>query len=171
MPKLHKWLAICIRSPYENLGHFIKWFAIFSRPKNINRKRKERLNRIKKGLTWPRAQLAVPGPAAAQPSLDGGHMRLLPPPSRQAGRRQAPWARQAAACLPRGYPLVWRRLGDAQLHSPPSRATSPSSLAMFVVDRRDRRSTMTRSLVNTDERPNQAVPRVQRRALRRSAED
>ena len=63
------------------------------------------------------------------------------PPGRQAGRRRALCCRQAAACVLGAYPLVRRRLGEAQLHSPPSRATSPSSLARFAVDRRTCRST------------------------------
>ena len=98
-------------------------------------------------------------------------MRLQLRPGRHPGRRRAPWARQVAACLPRAYPLARRRLGEAQLHFPPSSALAPSVLAQFEeAERITGAPSSPRVAIDVPERK-EVVPRVPLRVLRRSAED
>src|SRR4051812_21559634 len=108
---------------------------------NVRRNRKEKWKTEREPLTWrPRRRPSRPSPPPLSVVFPRqGHAQLR-------GRH----AVAAGSCLP-----AWRASGgsphlilaprDAQLHSPPSRATSASSLPVFVVERGNRRSTTTRS--------------------------
>src|ERR1041385_9230539 len=96
MPKVYKWLAICIRSPYKNLGHFRKFLAIyFSKAKQNTEKKKKQKNKRRTYLASGPTSRTWPSSSPAQPR--GGTCVFFRPPGRPAGRRWAPWARQAAA--------------------------------------------------------------------------
>src|ERR1041385_5316939 len=85
MLKVYEWLVYNFMRPHKKFQHFIKWFDIcFIRTTtNINKKRKDRLNRGKRKnlpLAWGEAHLS------SRPSPPGLPCLLL-----QAGARTAAW--------------------------------------------------------------------------------
>src|SRR4051812_49155533 len=107
MFKLYKWLVYIIIRPYKKLQHFRNCFAIlFSRSKTNTESKIEKERQ--------RSYLAPTGEAKpahqVHPTWRGAHASSSPP-GRQEGRRRALCCRQAAACVPRAYPLARRRLG------------------------------------------------------------
>src|ERR1041385_3012938 len=130
MLKVYEWLVYIFMRPHKKFQHFIKWFDIcFIRTKtNINKKRKERLNRNRKNLTCRpggAGPASPPGPPGAggssstsrAPKLLGGM-----PPS-QPGGRHAP---SLPGALPAPHLHACRRPGASPFHPPPPR-TLPSS--------------------------------------------
>src|SRR3954465_8688434 len=108
MFKVYKWLGYYLLRPYKRFEHLLKYLAIyFAKLNKIPKNRKERLNRIKK-KDLPFAQGRGPLTSAGPAHLEGVTCVLFPP-GRQAPHRRPPWARQAAACLPRALSPRWRR--------------------------------------------------------------
>src|SRR4051794_31857099 len=98
-------------------------------------------------------------------------MRLQPRPGRHAGRRRAPWARQAAAACPGVIPSsgdVW----ETSLSFPPPPAQFPPPLSPDLTKTEEivGASSIPRVAIDVAE-PTQVVPRVQHQALHRAAED
>jgi hypothetical protein len=131
--------------PHKKFQHFIKWFDIcFIRTKtNINKKRKERLNRNRKTLPVAQAEPAQPAHPAHQ-----GQGGLLPPPAPPSCSVECHRASRAAAtppaCLePSPWPLLTP--GDAALPSasiPPLQSfllLLPCSISSPPEDRRGAR--------------------------------
>src|ERR1041385_1284803 len=106
MLKVYEWLVYIIMRPHKSFQHFIKWFDIcFIRTKtNINKKRKERLNRNRKNLTC-RLGGAVPASPPGPPGAGGSSSTSRAPkllggmPPRQPGCRHATSLPGAPPCL------------------------------------------------------------------------
>src|ERR1041385_2280211 len=123
MLKVYEWLVYNFMRPHKKFQHFIKWFDIcFIRTKtNINKKRKERLNRNQKNLTCRPGGVgpgSPPGPPGAggssstsrAPKLLGG----MPPSQPGATRR-----RRRASRPPRALSSHLDAPGDSASSFPP----------------------------------------------------
>src|SRR4051812_28822032 len=124
MFKVYKWLVYCFMRPYKYYEHLIKCLAIFLAKQNKCQKKTEKRNKEKGTRAYLLPQGSRAGPAHQ------GFLCRLPQAARQLRARHATAATPPACLAPPHRPYrVWRRPGDAPLHSPPSRTTSPSSLA------------------------------------------
>jgi len=106
MLKVYEWLVYNFMRPHKKFQHLIKWFDIcFIRTKtNINKKRKERLNRGKrKNLPGAQAEPAHPSPAG--PQGQGGLLLPPAPPSCSVECHRASRGRHVDAAELPGRPV------------------------------------------------------------------
>src|ERR1041385_7697177 len=174
MLKVYEWLVYNFMRPHKKFQHLIKWFDIcFIRTKtNIQKNRKERLNRNQKSL--PLALGVAQLPWTAQPTRT--------PLSSSTPRCQAARWRGADAVVATSTPrtfqaapchlfLSWRTAVQPFFISPSSLVLSLPLLVFPFFPESVRRSSSTRTVASAGEKPEGHVHRARRSLLPLHAAD